>query len=150
MTDRLGNKTAYEYDASGRITKVTEKKPDGTTAAHVSYSYDSFDNMTGITRGDGMKYVIAYNAFRNLESIGVDGRADKLVTYTYKNGNGRLKKIAYANGDYMTATYNSAGQMIAEKWYDSADTLTVQYRYVYDGENIHRQKFWNEVHQIMT
>ena len=134
VTDRLGNKTAYEYDASGRITKVTEKKPDGTTAAHVSYSYDSFDNMTGITRGDGMKYVIAYNAFRNLESIGVDGSADKLVTYTYKNGNGRLKKIAYANGDYMTATYNSAGQMTSEKWYDSADTLTAHYRYVYDGQ----------------
>ena len=29
ITDRLGNKTAYEYDAAGRTTKVTSKKASG-------------------------------------------------------------------------------------------------------------------------
>ena len=89
--------------------------------------------MTEIVRGDGMKYVLSYNAFHNLESIGIEGKEDgALVSYAYKNGNGRLKQITYANGDRMKATYNSIGQMIAERWYNSEGTLTAHYKYVYD------------------
>ena len=44
-----------------------------------------------------MKYSLVYNDFHNLESIGVDGTDNKLVTYTYKNGNGRLKQLTYTN-----------------------------------------------------
>ena len=140
VVDRLGNKTAYEYDVSGRTTKVTSKKGDGTELANVSYAYDSFDNMTEIARGDGMKYALTYNAFHNLASIGVDGKADKLIRYDYKNGSGRLKQITYANGNTMKAVYNSIGQMVAEKWFEtealSADSSAVPmayYKYVYDG-----------------
>ena len=57
-----------------------------------------------------MKYVLTYNAYHNLESIGVDGKQNKLVQYAYKNGNGRLKQITYANGDTMTASYNAIGK----------------------------------------
>ena len=85
VTDRLGNKTAYEYDDSGRTTKVTSKKADGTELAHVSYAYDTFDNMTEIVRGDGMKYALAYNEFHNLQSIGIEGKAEKLIKHAYKN-----------------------------------------------------------------
>ncbi len=90
--------------------------------------------MTEIVRGDGMKYALAYNEFHNLESIGIEGKAEKLIQYTYKNGNGRLKQMTYANGDTMKATYNSIGQMIAEKWYNSTNILTAHYKYVYDGD----------------
>lgn len=134
VTDRCGNKTAYEYDTAGRTTKVTSKNSDGTELANVHYEYDVFNNLTEITRGDGMKYALAYNAFHNLESIGVDGMADPLVQYTYKNGNGRLKAVTYANGDTMKVTYNSAGQMTSEKWYNSAEELIAHYKYVYDGQ----------------
>ena len=133
VTDRCGNKTAYEYDDAGRTTKVTSKNADGAEIAHVSYAYDAFDNMTEIARGDGMKYALKYNAFHNLESIGIDGKAESLIKYTYKNGNGRLKEIAYANGDRMAATYNSVGQLVAEKWYNSTKTLIAHYKYVYDN-----------------
>ena len=134
IADRLGNRTAYEYDASGRTARVTSKKPDGSAIADVAYAYDAFDNMTSITRGDGMKYSLAYNAFHKLEAIGIDGKPDKLICYDYKNGSGRLRRITYANGDTMKATYDSAGRMVAEKWYDSANTLTAHYKYVYDGQ----------------
>ena len=141
MTDRLGNKTAYEYDDSGRTTKVTSKNANNQTLAHVSYSYDAFDNMTEIVRGDGMKYVLAYNEFHNLASIGINGKNESLIKYTYKNGNGRLKQITYANGHTMKAIYNSIGQMIAEKWFEteaqaanSTATPIAHYKYVYDGE----------------
>ena len=88
---------------------------------------------TKIARGDGMKYALKYNAFHDLESIGIDGKAESLIKYTYKNGNGRLKEIAYANGDRMAATYNSVGQLVAEKWYNSTKTLIAHYKYVYDN-----------------
>lgn len=134
VTDRCGNKTAYEYDVAGRTTKVISKDAQDTELANVSYAYDSFDNMTEIVRGDGLKYVLAYNTLHNLESIGVDGMEQPLVHYTYKNSNGRLKQVAYANGDVMKASYNSIGQMVAERWYDMSNTLTAYYKYVYDGQ----------------
>lgn len=96
VIDRCGNKTAYEYDESGRTTKVTSHKPkldiDGEKItdengnilyeeiANVSYSYDSFDNLTEIVRGDGLDYVLKYNAFHNLESIGINGKTDGELT----------------------------------------------------------------------
>ena len=98
------------------------------------YAYDAFDNMTEIVRGDGMKYVLAYNQFHNLESIGIQGKGEQLIRYDYKNGNGRLKAMTYANGHTMKATYNSIGQMIAEKWYNPSNELTAHYKYVYDGQ----------------
>ena len=134
VTDRLGNKTAYEYDASGKTTKVTSKNAAGTELAHVSYAYDTFDNMTEIVRGDGMKYVLDYNAFHNLESIGINGKTDPLIRYTYKAGNGRLKQLTYANGDKMFAKYNSIGHMVDEKWQNSTGTDIAHYKYVYDGK----------------
>ena len=88
---------------------------------------------TKIARGDGMKYTLKYNAFHNLESIGIDGKAESLIKYTYKNGNGRLKEIAYANGDRMNAVYNTAGQLIAEKWFNKDNALIAHYKYVYDS-----------------
>ena len=83
-----------------------------------------------------MKYALAYNAYHNLESIGIAGKDEKLVQYTYKTGNGRLKSMTYANGHVMKATYNSIGQMVAEKWFASAaDTTPIaHYKYVYDGQ----------------
>ena len=99
----------------------------------MSYAYDAFDNMTEIVRGDGMKYALGYNPFHNLESIGVEGKTEPSVQYTYKNGNGRLKQMTYGNGDRMEATYNGLGQMIAETWYDKWGTLSHLYKYVYDG-----------------
>ena len=34
-------------------------------------------------------------------------------------GNGRLKAMTYANGHTMKAVYNSIGQMVAEKWFET-------------------------------
>ena len=56
------------------------------------------------------------------------------MQYSYKTGNGRLKAITYANGDTMKASYNSIGQMIAEKWFDKDSVLKAHYKYTYDGQ----------------
>ena len=132
VTDRCGNKTAYEYDNAGRTTKITAKNSADETLSEVSYGYDRGNALTGITRGDGQRYTVSYDTYRNLEAVKVGSTS--LVTYNYKSSAGRLKKMTYANGDYMTATYNSFGQLVTEKWFDSADALTAHYKYIYDGE----------------
>lgn len=137
VIDRCGNITAYEYDNSGKTIKVISKNSNRDELANVSYAYDAFDNMKEIVRGDGLKYVLKYNAFHDLESIGIEGKTDgDLVKYIYKNGGGKLKQITYANGHTMKAKYNSIGQMISEKWYDDANetNLIAHYKYVYDGQ----------------
>ena len=132
VTDRCGNTTAYEYDNSGRTTKITAKKKNGETLSEVSYEYDQGSALTGIVRGDGQRYAISYDPYRNLEAVKIGSTS--LVTYGYKSSAGKLKRMTYANGDYMTATYNSFGQLVTEKWFDNADTLTAHYKYIYDGE----------------
>ena len=134
VTDRCGNKTAYEYDVMGRTTKVESRKADDSEIANVSYAYNTLDNLTQIVRGDGLKYALNYNAFGQLETIGIDGKEENLVKYSYKTGGGRLKQLDYANGDCMKATYNGLGQLIAEKWYDKDGIQTAYYKYAYDSE----------------
>ena len=137
VTDRLGNKTAYEYDNSGRTTKVTSKvtsmKADGTELAHVFYAYDTFDNMTEIVCGDEQKYTMAYDAYRNLTQVKVGQQA--LASYTYNSGTNRLKSMTYANGSKQTLTYDRLGRLIGEKWTKSDDTVEAHYRYFYDVSN---------------
>ena len=134
VTDRMGAKTCYEYDEAGNVKKVINKNSDGIKLANVSYSYDMFGNLNEIVRGDGLKYHLTYTAFNELEAIKIDGKADNLISYTYNNGSGNLKKMTYANGDRMTASYNGKGQMIAEIWYDKNETVTAYYKYAYDFE----------------
>jgi hypothetical protein len=130
-SDERLNKTLYEYDeARSRVTKVTapertpvsyEYHPNGDlvksvgtnlngTEVETEYEYDYAGNLTKMTR-NGFGYDIGYTGFGQLESIGVGNSGTALVGYTYKNGNGKLKKITYANGipTYTTARGTSFG-----------------------------------------
>lgn len=131
--DRIGNKTNYSYDQNGNLIYVDLKSEADQSLANLFYEYDQFGNIKSIFRGDGQQYDIKQDEFRNLESIGISGKPEKLISYDYKKGTGRLKSMTYANGDVMKATYNSIGQMIAEKWYDKENVQIAYYKYTYDG-----------------
>ena len=132
VTDRCGNRTEYEYDTEGKVTKVTSKNASGIETANVRYRYDSFGNMTRIARGDDMRYLLAYNGYHKLESIGVGGKALPLVSYKYKNGSGRIKEITYATGFSTKITYNDKGQIMSENLCDEFGDINT-YRYSYDS-----------------
>ncbi len=136
VTDRCGAQTEYEYDAAGRVIDVYAKDCGGTTMARSVYDYDAFGNLTHIGLGHGLSYCLNYNAYHKLESIGIDQKDEDLITYEYKNGNGRLKSMTYANGNVMKATYNTLGQMVAETWYETAQSTTpmARYKYTYNAE----------------
>ena len=135
IIDRLGNKMAYEYDINGKISKEINKSSDDKILSTVSYDYDEFNNLKEITRGDQMQYSLIYNGFHNLAEIRIKEKDESLLSYTYKKGNGRLKEMSFANGHVMKATYNGDGQLISEKWFNSATNIEpmAYYRYVYDS-----------------
>ena len=134
-TDRAGSKIEYEYDASGRPLKMTNRKSDGTKLGEVSYAKDIFDNTTEIVRGDGMKYELEYSSSNNLESIGINGKTERLIRCGYKKGNDRISWITYANGNTMKAVYDKYGRLVSEKWYSDSETQipAAYYRYCYDN-----------------
>ena len=142
VIDRLGNMTAYRYDERGRTVCMRSYHGNslddtaGAPLAEVLYGYNELDDVTEIARGDGMGYALTYNQYHRLSRIAVKGAASPLVSYSYKNGSGPLKRIDYANGDYMDANYNSFGQLIGERWYRIVGGEVqeqARYRYVYDS-----------------
>lgn len=133
VTDRCGNTTVYEYDAAGRTGVIRRKDAEDNELSEVAYAYDEFDQLTAIDRADGMQYRLTYNDFHKLEAIRVNGMAGYLVWYQYKDNNGRLKSIRYANGVRMEAGYNDYGQMVSETWLRGS-TVEAKYQYVYNAE----------------
>lgn len=154
LTDRTGYKTVYEYDADGRTTKITDKDKNGTELSHVSYLYEPFGNVYGLLRGDGMRYFLDYDVFRNLHQIKIHGKTEPLVTYAYNPGNGRMKQTTYANGDCMKVNYDSVGRVISEKWYNASGVEKAKYLYGYDEKgnivrslDFYAQKEYNYVYK---
>ncbi len=119
VTDPLQVSTAYQYDAQGRLTRITNgvtaANPSGTS--QLSYAYNALGDVTSITDGLGRSVVLQYDANGNLTSQ-VDGAGNTLVR-----------------------TYDARNQMLTETMYQSAaPSQTQTTRYVYDagGKNLLR------------
>ena len=80
IINRLGNKTAYEYDINGKISKVINKSSNDEVLSTVSYDYDEFNNLKEITRGDQMQYSLLYNSFHYLAEIRNKYKAEVLLS----------------------------------------------------------------------
>ena len=134
ISDRCGNETEYTYDDTGRTVGV--KAANGGT---VGYSYNGYDDVTAITRGDGQAYQMQYDPSRNLTAVGLkedEEHTQNLVSYAYKAGTNRLKSVTYANGSVQTLTYDRFGNVIKEVWERSENNEQIkeaEYRYSYDA-----------------
>jgi len=99
---------------------------------YVDYSYDSFNNLSSVT-SNGLTYNIDYNVFGKLNSIGINGSSNSLISYSYNNnGNGRINGTSYGNAMSMSCKYNSLGRMISETWKDNSNNVQACYEYIYD------------------
>ena len=134
VADRCYNETEYTYDNTGRTIGV--KAANGGT---VGYSYNGYDDVTAITRGDGQAYQMQYDPSRNLTAVGLkedEEHTQNLVSYAYKAGTNRLKSVTYANGSVQTLTYDRFGNVIKEVWERSENNEHIkeaEYRYSYDA-----------------
>ena len=108
---RLVSKSSYEYDALGRITKVTSgSKQD------VRYVYDDADNLQAIVYPDGTKVSYEYDLNDNL--VKLTDRNGKVTTYKHDalnrvtevvRSNGTKTEVSYDAEDHITKIVNTCG-----------------------------------------
>ncbi len=151
QSDERLNKTLYDVDEA--TSHVTAEHAPCRSSVYYEY-YDGSDNLKSVaTQLDGKEikteytytsgdmtqirtnnttYAIAYTSAHNVESIGVSGQTP-LVSYTYNENSGRLKKAAYPNGSVMECSYDREGRVISEVW-TKGGVQEAKYEYTYDHE----------------
>ena len=164
-TDESGNVVDYTYDARGNLISIDDAIGNVTT-----YTYNSADQVTGISRGNASNaytydslsgnvltithnsftYSFNYDVFDNLIQSKVGNVA--VSSNTYDNNNGNLLRTDYANGDYVTYTYDDYDNIVEiagengtiaqfvynkkgliSKCIDTPNSLTTYYYYDFEG-----------------
>ena len=117
-----GNKHAYTYDATGRISQMA-REFDGSGSGKISHYVHTFTYDAG---------GLLIKTTSTLE-----GKPDNAETYTYTNG--RIAKVTYANADGSKGTnnitYNAAGQITTFSYEtgDPANDLKQYFKFNADG-----------------
>jgi RHS repeat-associated protein len=122
-TDPLGRTTAYDYDPGGRVSQVAQPNgdliamtynADGTMATRTAgaetttYDYDSAGRVTALTNSSG---TITYTYDGNTHDITEQSAPGGRVTRWTYDILGRRTSMRYPDGESVTYSYNSAGQL---------------------------------------
>ncbi|MBP2001377.1 YD repeat-containing protein [Paenibacillus shirakamiensis] len=127
ITDPLGNKTKYFYDARGNRTTVVDALGNKTSTVYnnkdqviavidalghkTSYIYDELGNVTSIVNALGNKMTYVYNTRGQVTQT--KDYTGALTSYRY-NGNGRLIEVTNALGKKTMYEYDSLGRRTSE------------------------------------
>ncbi|MBE9075751.1 VCBS repeat-containing protein [Romeria aff. gracilis LEGE 07310] len=158
-TDPLGRQTDYDYDALGRMTRVTYAK--GTADETIwHYEYNAVGNQTAIVDPNGHRTEYAFDAMNRMTQVTyAKGTADEATErYEYDVAGNQVASID-ANGNRSQSVYDvmnravksiaadpdGAGPLaapVSSQTYDKAGNLTSTVdplgrttRYVYDSRN---------------
>ena len=144
IDDAIGNVTTYTYNSADQVTEIN------CGNASNAYTYDSLSgNVLTITH-NSFTYSFNYDVFDNLIQSKVGNVA--VSSNTYDNNNGNLLRTDYANGDYITYTYDDYDNIIEiagengtiaqfvynkkgliAKCIDTPNSLTTYYYYDFEG-----------------
>ena len=98
-------------------------------SAAVSYSYDNRDLLSTLVSPSGTEYGFTYGTFGQTAAIGIGDYT--LISNSYTtDGNFRLSRATYGNGDYVDYTYDNYGRVTDKTWEDGD---TISYVYGTDG-----------------
>lgn len=98
------------YDEQGRVVSATDVYGNVTT-----YEYDPLNRVSAVNNAAGVRTENTYdNLDRIIESRTINGETDKITKYVY-DSDGNIIKTTLPDGNIITATYNSDGQVISEQ-----------------------------------
>ncbi|KAF0145269.1 MAG: YD repeat-containing protein [Nitrospirae bacterium] len=125
IIDAMGNRTAFEYDLLGRLTKETNSL--GKVIAYsydargnmltksdengniINYAYDTLSRLTKKTYPDGTTEEYRYDSKSNLIYAG-----NQWIAYNFVyDAKGRLVAVTDSNGRVITYQYDSMGNRIS-------------------------------------
>lgn len=122
VTDSMGRKTTYGYDAGGHVT--SQVLPDGEV---IRFGYDSVGNLISVTPpsrpAHGMSYTAA-DEFASYTPPAASTAASGVVQYSY-NLDRQLTGITLPSSRNVSLQYNSSGQIT------TMATQSGQYQYGY-------------------
>ena len=138
-TDAMGTATAYSYDASDRVTEVTQNAgKDGAVVTKASYEADTENqkNKTTVTDAGGRKSIEVTDAAGLIKSSQDQGeKEDESIATAYSyDSRGNQTKVTYENGDYREDTYDARNLKTVSKYYQADGTQTLQTNYQYDDQ----------------
>lgn len=116
--------TSYDYDSIGRITAITQRRADSTTAT-TSLRYDRADRVVGVTYPDGAKRSVTFNADGTVASrADVDGSKS---AYRYDHRGLLTRTVTGIDSDRRIDSfdYDAAGNLTAH----TDESGTARYRY---------------------
>ena len=107
---RDGDNVGYAYDALNRLTATTSPHVTTGSDPSLSFSYDLLGRMTGATDDNAHLLALGYDALgrKTSESNVIDG--GKTMAYDL---NGQRTKLTWADGFYVTYSYDNLGEMTA-------------------------------------
>ena len=128
ITNALSHVTTYDtYDASGRLTKMTE--PNGR---ETSFTYDARGNVLAVTEtpavGSAVTTTMTYDDVGQLATLTTP--EGTVLTYSYTAAH-YLESVTDNYGNEVAYTYDSMGNVTDEDTYDPADVLTRSMEYAY-------------------
>ena len=158
VIDANQNRTSYLYDLSGKLTSVfADLDQDGVTDTgeqDVQYTYDAQNRLIRIDT-DTTTYHFTYNDFHQTTSVRIGNQTTPLASYTYNARGGKLIRTDYADGTYITNTYNAYGR-VSSVSYNGVEAYTVTYdglgnvsyykenasglEYLYEYDNVGRMR----------
>ena len=119
--------SAYEYDASRNLTKVTDYDANGANPKSVTLTYDSADRVTSVTYANGKSIQYRYDAAGRLDRLTPsDGPA---IDYAY-DALGRLSTTSRGGTVEVTYGYDALSRLTTKSFANGTSSVTT-----YDAKN---------------
>jgi RHS repeat-associated protein len=117
VTDPLNHNTSFITDVAGRLRKVVDPSPGGTT----SYDYDVFGNLNKVTDAAGVASSATYNR-RGFKTQMVDADAGK---WNFQGDSlNELESWTDAKNQSFTASYDPLGRLATRSEAEGTSTWT--------------------------